>query len=248
MMFLFWKPTFPIKQGLWHRNTSSPKPFGLLFSFTVLFGFFSLCHVNALAKEFVAEAATYDVKENDPVEDIQRKLHHMQGRGDLDLHQKKILNKTKERILNPMPVKGIRETMEERVYTYDPTFVAKRDYKDHFGRTFFKKGQKINPLELLSFNKPFLFIDGTNPSHIKWALLQRKKHPTAKIILLNGSPLKLQKKMRMPFYFDQFGRLIKKFGIRQIPAIVTEHFHYKEGIPQKTGRLLVKECFPRGMH
>ena len=46
-----------------------------------------------------------------------------------------------------------------------------------------------------------------------------------KIILVNGAPLKLSNQYKRRFYFDQHGLLIKKFGIKQIPARVSQKNH-----------------------
>jgi len=49
-----------------------------------------------------------------------------------------------------------------------------------------------------------------------------KNKNAAKIILINGSPLELQKKYKLWVYFDQSGILTTKFGIKHVPATVSQ--------------------------
>ena len=44
----------------------------------------------------------------------------------------------------------------------------------------------------------------------------------AKLILVKGAPLELMKSRQRRFYFDQGGTLVKRFGIRAVPASVEQ--------------------------
>lgn len=72
-----------------------------------------------------------------------------------------------------------------------------------------------------------IFINGDNCTQVEYALGQYKElEGKAKIILTSGSPIKLQKeekeKTEAWFYFDQFGFLTKKLGIKAVPAVVKQ--------------------------
>jgi conjugal transfer pilus assembly protein TraW len=67
--------------------------------------------------------------------------------------------------------------------------------------------------------KVLLFIDGDEKAHVRWTLDKIKNDPAAKVILVKGSPLKLQERLDRPIYFDQYGTLATKLGIKQVPAI-----------------------------
>ncbi|WP_375326305.1 hypothetical protein [Candidatus Tisiphia endosymbiont of Nemotelus uliginosus] len=43
-----------------------------------------------------------------------------------------------------------------------------------------------------------------------------------KIILIAGKPLELERMLKYKIYFDQFGTLTSKFGIKFAPAIVEQ--------------------------
>jgi len=48
------------------------------------------------------------------------------------------------------------------------------------------------------------------------------KAADAKLILVKGAPLDLMRARQRRFYFDQGGTLVKRFGIRAVPAIVEQ--------------------------
>jgi hypothetical protein len=40
--------------------------------------------------------------------------------------------------------------------------------------------------------------------------------------LVKGAPLQMMKDLGIPIFFDQFGKITHKLGIKQVPAIVTQ--------------------------
>ena len=78
-------------------------------------------------------------------------------------------------------------------------------------------GTSYNPLDHKSFGDPLIFIDGDDTDQVQWAISQ-----DAKIILVNGSPLKLEKVHKRSFYFDQGGVLTEKLGINEVPSRVSQ--------------------------
>jgi conjugal transfer pilus assembly protein TraW len=49
-----------------------------------------------------------------------------------------------------------------------------------------------------------------------------KIHPLAKIIFVKGAPLKIMEEIGLTVFFDQHGKITKKLGITQVPAIVIQ--------------------------
>ena len=164
---------------------------------------------------------TFAVAEDDLSEYIFGKLRELQKSGVLSEKRAKIEARIRETILHPQAVNGLKTTENLREYKFDPSIVASRDLTNQKGEIFVKKGQKFNPLDKLQWSKILAFIDGTNDSHISWACDKNKNsNDHLKIILVNGSPIEFQKKLNKEIFFDQHGVLIRKFGIRQVPAIV----------------------------
>ena len=63
-----------------------------------------------------------------------------------------------------------------------------------------------------------MFFDATDLKQIEWA----KRKTNSVWVLVNGSPTELEAKEQRPVYFDQAGKLIAKFKIQQVPAIVSQ--------------------------
>lgn len=108
---------------------------------------------------------------------------------------------------------------ETRVHFFDPSVVLEQDLYDHKGNVLMEKGHKVNPLETNALDEALLFFDGDNAKHVQWAKEQKLQ---TQWILTSGSPFRLMKQENRAVYFDQLGVLTKKFGIRSLPAIVSQ--------------------------
>lgn len=174
-------------------------------------------------KDLGAYGEVFSIQEKSLLEVIQTKLQALKESRALENHQKVIVEKTKKKVIHPDPVVGVHKTTKPRSFGYDPSITVPYDLKDHQGEIFHQKGTKVNPLDTHAFKTPFLFVDGDDSEQVVWAIKEHKlamnNHKT-KIILVKGTPFALSKKLNLPVYFDQFGTLVKKFGITQVPARV----------------------------
>lgn len=190
--------------------------FCYLFVFTIAF----LSRTQAeLLKDHGVVGNTFEILEEDLLEVIESKLKKIEEEGSLQKYQNNIAAEIQEKIKRPKPVEGVPHTTKTRSFIYDPSISVPYDLKDHQGKVFHAKGTKVNPLDYKSLTKPLLFIDGDVGPQVKWAIGQQ---PASLIILTNGSPFELMKKLDRPVYFDQEGTLTKKLGIQQVPAKVTQ--------------------------
>ena len=123
-------------------------------------------------------------------------------------------------IKEPRSVEGIIKTEKPRVFEFDPTIEVTEDLKDQKGKIFARKGDKHNALDYIKYSKVLLFIDGEDEEQIEWAKLKLLKHKKVKIILVKGKPLNLQERLKRPIYFDQYGIITKRVGVKQVPAKV----------------------------
>ncbi len=187
----------------------------LINSFSLLF----LLVSTLSAKDLGCHGEVFKIKEESLLEVIKARLLKMQENGSLATYQKQLAEHSKKKALNPNPVIGIVKTTSPRVFYYDPTIILSQDLKDHEGRVFARRGDTANPLQITPLTKWMLFIDGEDQVQVKWALSQPL---TSKIIMVKGSPLKLEETFSRRFYFDQLGLLTKKLGIKQVPAKVSQ--------------------------
>jgi conjugal transfer pilus assembly protein TraW len=183
------------------------------------------------AKDLGVYGETFPIAEENLLEVIRKKLANMEADGSLAQVQKKIAQKAREKILKPSPLKGLIKTKTPRHWTYDPSMTIESNIKDHKGNFIASKGDVINPLDRVSWGAPLLFLDGDDHEQVAWAKTQ---HVLSKWVLVKGSPVDLEEKLKHPVYFDQAGVLVNKFGIQQVPCRIS----------QKDRKLLVEELIP----
>jgi conjugal transfer pilus assembly protein TraW len=87
----------------------------------------------------------------------------------------------------------------------------------------FAAGTRKNPLDVVSLSKHLLFFDARDRRQVTRAReLIARYAGKVKPILTGGSYLDLMKAWRIPVYYDQQGTLTRRFGIRQVPALVSQ--------------------------
>lgn len=165
------------------------------------------------AKDFGVQGTVYPIAEHHPVEVIEEQLKDLDPTELETLFQQSI---AEDNIFEP--TKGWKPTTQPRRFSYDPTYTVSADIKDHKGYVLFKKGERVNPLDIMPIEKTLLFIDGQEEEQIQWVLASFPQD--SKVMLVAGSPKTLMKRYARSFYFDQSAHLIKTFGITQIPAVV----------------------------
>jgi len=176
--------------------------------------------ITASAKDFGVHGETFKITESSLVEVIKAKLRQMEDNGELQQHQQYMQQKMRQKVIFPDPVPGISRATKTREFFYDPTITAKEDVYDHLGRLVVARGSKANPLAQVSLSQHLIFIAGDDPEQVAW--LKQGDSRNAKIILTSGSPVQLAEKLGKFVYFDQFGALTSKLGIKATPALVRQ--------------------------
>ncbi|MEL6859482.1 MAG: type-F conjugative transfer system protein TraW [Pseudomonadota bacterium] len=178
---------------------------------------------------------TFKISEEDLLSQIKRRLTEMRGNGELDRLEREFADRAKAKINRPIPVLGISHTLEPRSWSYDPSWTSPEDIRDTEGRLVIAAGQTVNPLDAVRMRTPLLLIDGDASPQVEWALRQSEISPWgAKIILVNGAPFELEKTIQQPVFFDQEGLITTKFGIRAVPAKISQagrQLHIEEVMP-----------------
>lgn len=189
----------------------------------------------AAAEHLGTYGETFEISEEDLLQQIKRRLTEMRGSGELDRLEQEFANRAKAKVRRPVPVVGITHTAEQRGWVYDPSWTSPEDIRDTEGRLVIAAGQTVNPLDAVRMRTPLLLIDGDEPSQVDWALRESELSPWGvKIILTNGAPFELEKTIQQPVFFDQEGLITTKFGIRSVPAKISQ-----------SGRMLqVEEVMP----
>lgn len=181
----------------------------LIYSIALLFS------QDIFAKDFGVVGHVIPVKENNLIEVIRERAETITD-DQKDLLQQKVRAHYEKKLRNPTPV-DIPETRIYSVHYFDPTVTVYQDIKDHQGKVIIEKGTKHNPLKVHSLNNDILLFDGDDKEQVEWA-----KNIPGIWVLVKGRPLDLEEAENRPVFFDQGGTLCKKFGIKSIPARVSQ--------------------------
>lgn len=176
------------------------------------------------AHDLGTQGTTFDIIELDLLKMMSKRLHAAEADGSIDRLNHEFAERAQKKIMNPPAVLGVTDTTKPRTWLYDPSIIVPQDYADQNGQVFAHKGDKINPLEREpTYNDVLVFINGKDAAQVKFAMAQKRKYGAERVrlILTNGSAIDLNRKNTTMFYFDQQGILTRKFGITQVPAMVT---------------------------
>ena len=187
------------------------------FSKILFIIFFLLSIKSAFCENYGTLGNTFIIQEEDLLEYIENKLKTI----DIEKWQNEFKEEATKSAKRPKGVILLNAT-KNKIYYFDPSITIQRDYADNVGRVFAKKGTKINPLDSVSLSRDLVFIDGDNKVQVEFAI-QYYKNGKAKIILTNGSIIDLMNKLNIKLFFDQKQILIKKFGIENLPAVVSQN-------------------------
>lgn len=166
---------------------------------------------------------TYPIQEPDLLKEIENTLKEKEKTGELGKLQEEAIRRSENSAKNIPPLDEITRTRFPRTFYFDPSIVANRNVTTHDGKVIVHAGQKLNPLDQVSLTEGLIFFDARDAMQVRKAeSLIKELGGRAKPILTGGSYIDIQKKWQRPVFFDQRGILVKKLGIRQVPARVTQ--------------------------
>lgn len=142
------------------------------------------------------------------------------GKSDAEI-QAEVQKRVEENSLRPEPIELVRAT-ENVERSFDPSITVEKDIADHKGHVFVRKGQKVNPFDLMNFNQTLIFINADDSEQVQWAKNFRAETAIRKIILIKGNVREAGELLNEIIYFDQKGVLIKRFGISKVPSIIDQ--------------------------
>ena len=176
----------------------------------------------------------YPVQEPDLLQAIEARLREKERTGELARLQRQGIARAEASLREPTPVAGPKRTVAPRVTYVDPSLHVARDFLAPDGTTLVRAG-RINPLDHVQLSSRLLFFDARDPNQIAHAARLIDQHQgRVKPILVGGSFADLTRRWQRPVYYDQGGALVRRLGIRQVPALVS----------QEGRRLRVEELAP----
>ncbi len=166
---------------------------------------------------------TYPIAEPDLLDRIGARLRQLDASGALARLQQEQARRSADTVRHPAPLPGLRTGTKSVTRYYDPSFILERDVFDANGRLLFAAGTRKNPLEVVPMTRTLLFFDGRDSAQVARAsALLTRFGERLKPILVAGSFLDLMRQWHVPVYYDQQARLVSRFGIVQVPALVSQ--------------------------
>ena len=149
-----------------------------------------------------------------------RLKEHFSGKSEQEIKEE-VIKRVTENTLRPMPTDLPRAAINSE-RAFDPSYTVERDLSDHKGRVFAKKGTVVNPFSLYRFNQTLIFIDSDDEAQIKWAKGFKADTNERMIILTKGNLKEAGELLDEQIFFDQYGTLVKRFGIVSVPTVIDE--------------------------
>ncbi len=166
---------------------------------------------------------TYEISEPHLLSMIEQRLREKERSGELARLQEDARARGIAGVTNPAPVAGLRGTETARTFYFDPSFTLDRNILGPKGELLFPAGTRKNPLEVVSLSRRLLFFDARDRRQVSRAQAVITAYEgRVKPILTGGSYLDLMKAWHTPVYYDQQGLLTQRFGIRHVPALVSQ--------------------------
>lgn len=180
--------------------------------------------VNKLyASDLGVMGETYPIAEMDFLDFIQSRIASLQKNGQWQSLQDRMQKEAVQYRDRPKKAEGITRAMETKSWQFDPSIVLDHDVTTPDGKRIAAAGTRVNPLIYVSLSKTLIFYNADDNEQVQWVIAQDKKlKGRDKLILVNGSLLAQEKQSRKPVYFDQAGKLLARFGITHVPAMVTQ--------------------------
>jgi conjugal transfer pilus assembly protein TraW len=179
--------------------------------------------VSSIASDLGKVGPVYPITEKDMLELIKTRLLEKEKTGELAKLQQEAVKRSMNSIQNPKPVPGLGKTAKARTYYFDPSVTADRNHTDAEGRIVVAAGTRVNPLDYVSLSRHLLFFDARDKAQVARAeALIHHYQGKVKPILTGGSYVDLMRQWKAQVYYDQSGILVRKFGIRHVPALVSQ--------------------------
>lgn len=176
---------------------------------------------SAMARDYGRLGEVWPIAEPDLLLQIQQRLVSLERSGETARLNQALKRRTLGRIERPTPVAGLQPASTSRIWTIDPTITISADIRDSGGSVIIASGTRVNPLDTVALRHPLIFLDGDDAAALDRVLaIYGKRDP--RLILVRGAPLALMKSRQKRFYFDQDGKLVKRLGIRAVPALVEQ--------------------------
>lgn len=165
---------------------------------------------------------TYEIAEPDMLEGFYAKLKAAQANGKMAEVEAQMKQRFTAHAQRPNGI-DLPRSQQHRTRYYDPSVILSQEIRDHEGNVLWPAGTTVNPLDYVTLSQQWLFFNGDDPEQSAWARAYLKRYPNqVRPILTRGAILELSEAWQVRLYFDQHGAYVEKFGIKAVPALITQ--------------------------
>jgi conjugal transfer pilus assembly protein TraW len=191
---------------------------------STLMGCLGLCVVAlSYAQTVIDLGPTYPIGEPHFLKDIENKLKAKEKSGELKKLEQEAIARSLRSIESPRPIDGVVSTAQPRTFNFDPSIVVTTDLRLPDGRVIAAAGTRYNPLSTVNLSVPLFFFDGRDADQVAMAKrFYESRKGVVKLIMTGGSYTERMRAWKHPVFFDQYGALVSKLGITQVPARVMQ--------------------------
>lgn len=190
---------------------------------TIKFIFVLTLSTSLQAKDLGTMGDVYTIRETDLIMFIQSRMAELQKSGQWHAIESDMQKRAMNYRDRPSVVPGLTKATETKSWLFDPSITLGRDITSPDGSRIVPAGTRVNPLTRVTLSNALIFFDGDDEAQVKWVMTQTKAlNGRTKLILVKGSVLDQEKVFHQPIFFDQAGRLIKRFHIQHMPAMVSQ--------------------------
>lgn len=177
----------------------------------------------AQAEELGQIGPVYPIGEESALDTIMARLKEKERTGELKRIQQEAIRRSVADAKNPKPVEGLTTVQERSQRVIDPSVTYNRAITTDEGQIVVPAGAKINPLLITSLSKRLVFFDGRDKAQAEAVRKMVAKDGTkVKPILVAGSWFDTSKAWKTQVYYDQQGKLSRRFGIRAVPSVISQ--------------------------
>jgi conjugal transfer pilus assembly protein TraW len=177
----------------------------------------------ARAEELGVIGPVYPIGEESALDTILNKLKQKERTGELKKFQQAAIKRSINAAKNPVPVDGLVTAQARRQRLIDPSVSYDKAVTTDEGQIVVPAGSKINPLLVTSLSKKLVFFDGRDQAQTEAVRKMVLKYSTrVKPILVAGSWYDTSKAWKTQVFYDQQGKLSKRFGIAAVPSVISQ--------------------------
>jgi len=176
---------------------------------------------SAQAEDLGQVGRSWPVAERDMAEALIARLREKERSGELAKLHEGMRERAQATARAPRSL-GLPRVVKTRRFMFDPSVTVPYDLSDAEGRAFHKAGTSVNPLDHMTLTKRIVFVDAADSMQLDWLRKQLATPGAMKLVLTGGSPETVSKQLHRSAWFDQDGSLVKTFGIKAVPAVVSQ--------------------------